>query len=211
MPHPNYKSSAASHLTFGYSTSVSQLSTARLVCLELRFLPTPFPNFRSTLFPNIRQHHLPRPPVTRTLSRLSTARLPRPPRSPPYTLFRPVALPSSFRLLSSPTLSTASLLQPGPQLHNNLSDLLVHRESPPFPCGRQIMSRADDDHSSSAANSASPTVCRVTSVAVQLIRFPEIQSMHRPPHKKSQRCRACDTALRRRRGRLGKPRVPWGA
>jgi hypothetical protein len=42
------------------------------------------------------------------------------------------------------------------------------------------MSRADDNHSNSAANSVSPTVCGVASVAVQLIRFPEIQSMHRP-------------------------------
>ena len=180
MPHPDYKSSAASHLTFGSATLRFPTFDCPSVCLELRPSLHHFPTFALLCLPTFDSTIT----FPRTLSCLSTARLPRPSQSPPYTLFRPVALPSSFRFLSSltpsPTLTTAFLLQPRPQVSNNFSDLLAGRESPLFyPCGCQIMSRADDDHSSSAANSVSPTVCRVANVAVQLIRFPEIQSMHR--------------------------------
>jgi hypothetical protein len=94
------------------------------------------------------------------------------------------------------------------------------------------MSRADDGHPSSAENTVSPTACEFYSAAVQLIRFPEIQSIvHRPllcplamrissapcpskpvtpshtarkPHEMPRRCRACATALRKRRREIGR-------
>ena len=186
MPHLEYKSNAASHLTAAlippFPTLVSQLWTARLPQP-----PPPSASTSSSLCPSPFQRRFAPRPILFSLAPFPDFRQPacfRPPRS-----LTPFALcPCGPTLVVSASIeSDANDCTASPTCLAGVQQLvrfLARRDPLLFflPCLCQIMSRADDGHPCSAENAVWPTACGIYSVAVQLIRYPEIQSiMHRPP------------------------------